>query len=97
MFTKIDSLPSSQGQRSLVGRDQERRLGECRLDVARHIVWAFLGMKETFLIERDQPFEKEFEIVASRGIGILLDGEARRSVLKKQVDKLRFKMRIQES
>ncbi len=88
MLPKVDPLPSTQSQRSADCWYQERCLCQCGLDVARHIIGAFVGMEETFLMKGDQPFEKEFEIMTGRGIGIFLNDETGGGVLEKKVDKL---------
>ena len=77
MLPQEDALPGAEHEASSEHRNRQGCRGQCGLDVGRHVVRPFgrVGIERVAL--RDQALGPTLEIALSRGIRILLDGQAR--------------------
>ncbi len=81
MLPQVDALPSPKAESAVDDWDGERGRSEGRLDVRRHVVGSFRGVRINRIVLRDKPTQPGFEIATCGRIGIFLDCQACRRVL----------------
>ena len=83
MLPEEDALPGTQGHAAVHYRDLLIRLREHHLDMARHIVGAFVCMGKVGIVGRNEAVEVAFEVDARSRVGIFHEDQARTGVLAK--------------
>lgn len=86
MLTEIDSLPGSEPKPSLSYRQGERATDQDRFDVRGHVVRPFQGMLVVGSAFRNHLVEMAFQISANIRVGILIDRQGGRGMLKKEME-----------
>ena len=84
MFTKVNPLPSAEGQTSLTDRDVQRRAQQRAFRVCRHVVFAFVQML-VGIVFRNEFIEDRFHIDANVGRGVFVDRQRGAGVLNEDV------------
>ena len=87
MFPKINALPGAQGQALVEYGNAQVDLGQSRLDVGWHIIFAFHGVAKEMSFAAGQAMKKLFEIVGGAGVGVFADDQASRGVLQEKMAK----------
>lgn len=82
MFPKINSLPCAERHFSADDWNAEIDRSQRGADVSGHIIITLTGMAENRIAIGNEPRKKSFEIAAHFRVGIFLNDERRRSVLK---------------
>lgn len=84
VFAQVDSLPSPQAQGPILDRDRQPGPHQRCLDMGRHIIRTLdrVNIREVF---RDDVVQRGFEIDTYVGISVLIDCQAGRCVLNKDV------------
>lgn len=85
-LTEVDTLPGAERQSTVHYRNGDRRADKGRFDMGRHVVRAFEGMNDKWLIFRNDLVHEFFKILADIGIGILIDANARRCMSDKNIE-----------
>src|SRR5437868_4191617 len=80
MLVKIDRLPDTEAHVAAVDGNRQRRLGERRSHVRRHVVGTFGGVYEERVSVLHETGEERLEVAQHVRIGVLLDQQAGRGV-----------------
>jgi len=86
VFAEVDSLPDAEQQLAILNRHAERRSEQCRFDVRWHVVHSLGGVPIGKRLGSD-PAERHLQIPRHIGVGVLVDDQRRRGVLKKGMEK----------
>lgn len=73
-------LPGAERKSPIQDRDPDRYVGEERLDVGWHVVGAFVEVRVEIVTLGHEAVHPGFHVAPCRGVGVLLDHEARGSV-----------------
>lgn len=76
MLPEEKSLPGSQEEFTVGERDGFRTACESHFDVARHVVWPFVGMGKMGIVFWNEPLQEVFKISAGGRIGVFHQDEA---------------------
>ena len=85
VLEEIDPLPRAEGEGTLDDRDRLRRGGQSGPNVRRHVIGAFGGVRVVRCVFRGKKSEGPLQVVASGGVGVLLNHETRRGVTDEDV------------
>ncbi len=81
MLPQVDALPSAKTESTFNDWNGERGRSEGRLDMRRHVVSSFRGVRKDRIVLGDEPTQPGLEIVTCGRVGIFLDCQACRRVL----------------
>ena len=59
-----DTLPSAKAESAIGKGDDLRGTRECHLDVTGHIIWAFMGMDEFWVVIRNKVIHEDFKVTS---------------------------------
>ena len=90
VLAEIDSLPSSELEPALSYWQGERAADQDGFDVRGHVVWSLEGVLVVRSAFRDHLLEMAFQISAYIGIGILVDRQGGRGMLKEEMEQPDF-------
>src|SRR5215831_7678198 len=83
VLKNIDALPCSEAETALLHGNRELRQGEGGTDMCGHIVRPLDGVAVEAVVLGHEAAEEDVQVVDHVRVGVLLDGEGRRSVLNK--------------
>jgi hypothetical protein len=81
VFPEKNSLPGAEEQPALGERHRFARARERHLDMTRHVIGAFEGVREMRVVLGHESVEPRLQIAARRGVGIFHDDQAAARVL----------------
>ena len=94
MFPEINALPGAEGEMAAFEGNAEVDGGKRRADVSGHVVFPFGGVLEDRITVRREAGKDAFEVAAHFRIGIFLNEQRRRCVLKVESGDARLQCRL---
>ena len=90
VLPEINALPRPESESTAKHRNVEADVGQDAFDMRRHVVRPLVRVPKVGFVFRYEAVEKGFQIFARRGIGVLVDDQARGSMLQEDVAHSRF-------